>query len=120
MAVSMLAKKLLTGLVWVVTAAATHGLTLRVKCGATSGLSSVGAALKILQNGVSSGPDTIICTARGAESARFRTGPGPTDAIQTQRLLICRHAEACDSGQFGGLHLHNRKRRVLGRCPELC
>src|SRR5437879_3859211 len=59
MAPSMLAKKLLTGLVLVVTAAATHALTLKVKCGATSGLSSVGAALKILQNDESSGPDTI-------------------------------------------------------------
>jgi hypothetical protein len=97
---SMLARNLLTALVLLVTAAASHALTLYVNCGKTSGLSSVGAALKILQHEESGGPDTInvsgSCvenivisgfdrlTLKGASGASISDASGgTTDVLQT-------------------------------------
>lgn len=51
--------KLFTALLLVIAASVASALTLRVNCGSKSGLSSIGAALKILQDEESSGPDTI-------------------------------------------------------------
>ena len=101
MAHSMLPEKLLIALIFVMTAAATDALTLKVNCGGTSGLSSVGAALKILQNAEeSSSPDTInvsgACTEnivisgfdrltlKGAAGASISDASGgTTDVLQT-------------------------------------
>jgi hypothetical protein len=68
MAHSMLPEKLLTALVLLLTAAATHALTLHVNCGQQTGLTTIGAAIKVVQSFEESRPVTVLVTGACQEN----------------------------------------------------
>src|ERR1700736_4678854 len=68
MAHSMSAKKLLAGLVLMAAAAAAHALTLKVNCGQKFGLTTIGAAIKVIQSFEQPKPVTILVSGSCREN----------------------------------------------------
>jgi Right handed beta helix region len=69
---SLLTTKLLTSLLFVATAGGAHALTLHVNCGQQTGLTTIGAAIKVVQSFEESRPVTVLIGGQCRENVVIR------------------------------------------------